>query len=231
MFVLRSTCFQTPFHVCAQTHIFLGSLPMCFQIYMPMCSLPCLCLDLHAYVFFAMFMLITTCLCVTFHVYAQICKLVLRSVCLCASCHACVLRSLLAVMPCATLALCLLKSLFLAFWPFRWGVDLDPTVQAYIKGFGSFPFAFDVTCLLLCFISMLASLDLGFVMLPHGLMLVWLHPSFNYCLLNSIFHLLKSLFLNFSFDSLYRFLNLYHLKFYSVTLFNLSSTSTIPLPF
>ena len=78
---------------------------------------------------------------------------------------------------------------------------------------------------------MLASLDLGFVMLPHGLMLVWLHPSFNYCLLNSIFHLLKSLFLNFSFDSLYRFLNLYHLKFYSVTLFNLSSTSTIPLPF
>ena len=78
---------------------------------------------------------------------------------------------------------------------------------------------------------MLASLDLGFAMLPHGLMLVWLHPSFNYCLLNSIFHLLKSLFLKFSFDSLYRFLNLYHLKFYSVTLFSLSSTSTIPLPF
>ena len=34
-------------------------------------------------------------------------------------------------------------------------------------------------CLLLCFISMLASLDLGFAMLcaPHGLVHVWLHPS------------------------------------------------------
>ena len=59
---------------------------------------------------------------------------------------------------------------------------------------------------------------------------VQLFIFFNYCLLNSIFHLLKSLFLKFSLDSLYRFLNLYILKFYNVTLFNLSSTSTIPLP-
>jgi len=33
-------------------------------------SLPCLCLDLHAYVFFAMFMLRSTWLCILCHVYA-----------------------------------------------------------------------------------------------------------------------------------------------------------------
>ena len=49
----------------------------------------------------------------------------LRSMCLCALCHAYVLRSMLVAMPCATLALCPLISFFLAYWPFRWGVDLD----------------------------------------------------------------------------------------------------------
>ena len=72
MFVLRSTCFQAPCHAYA-------------QIYVLMCSLPCLCLDLH--------------------VRAQICVPMLRSMCLCALYHACVLRSMSVAMPCASIAL------------------------------------------------------------------------------------------------------------------------------
>ena len=52
---------------------------------MSMCSLPCLRLDLHAYVFFTLPML--------------------RSMCLCASCHACVIRSMLVAVSCATLSI------------------------------------------------------------------------------------------------------------------------------
>ena len=56
MFMLRSTCFQTPCHAYAQIYMFLCSLPGYAQIYMllgslhvfvqihiPMYSLPCLC--------------------------------------------------------------------------------------------------------------------------------------------------------------------------------------------
>ena len=77
--------------------MFIGSLPcLCLDLHvyglfamfmsrsMPMCSLPYLCLDLHAYVFFTMPML--------------------RSMCLCALCHACVLRSMLVTMSCTTLS-------------------------------------------------------------------------------------------------------------------------------
>ena len=96
----------------------------------------CLYLDPHVLRPLAMFMLRSTsllcylpCLCLGLHVSAWIYVHMLRSMCLCALCHACVLRSMLVAMPCATLALfCLLISLFLAFWPFRWGVDLDPMV-------------------------------------------------------------------------------------------------------
>ena len=42
---------------------------VCAQIYMSTCSLPCLYLDLHAYVFFAMFMLRSMCLCLDLCVY------------------------------------------------------------------------------------------------------------------------------------------------------------------
>ena len=52
---------MSKFHVCAQIHMFLG-------------FLPCLCLDLHAYVLFAMFMLRSTCLLVY-------CMFLLRSTC------------------------------------------------------------------------------------------------------------------------------------------------------
>ena len=73
MFVLRSTYFQA----------------LCLvytQIYMPMCSLPCLFLDLH--------------------VYAQIYVFMFRFICLCASCHVCVLKSICwLLMPCASIAL------------------------------------------------------------------------------------------------------------------------------
>ena len=60
---------------------------------------------------------------------------------------------------------------------------------------------------------------------------------FNFSSSSTIVFLIQSFiysnhwFLKFPFDFLYRFLNLYLLKIYSFTLFNLSSTSTIPLPF
>ena len=144
MFIVRSTCFEALGHVYA-------------QIYMPMCSLPCLCLDLH--------------------VCAQIYIPMFRSMCLCAPCHACVLRSMLVAIPCASKALHLLISLFLMFCLLWQGVDLDPVVQAYIhiprpilKGLDHFLCMSMFACLLLCFFSILASLDLGLAMLcaPRG---------------------------------------------------------------
>ena len=45
---------------------------VCAQIFMFMCSLLCLCLDLHVYVLIAMFVLRSTCLCAHCHVYVQI---------------------------------------------------------------------------------------------------------------------------------------------------------------
>ena len=174
MYVLRSTCCQAPCHVYAQT-------------YMPMCSLSCSLLDLHALRPLAMFTLRSTCLCVLCHVCAQIYIPMFRSMCLCAPCHACVLRSMLVAIPCASKALHLLISLFLMFCLLWQGVDLDHVVQAYIhiprpilKGLDHFRCMSMFACLLLCFISMLTSLDLGFVMLCAlcGLVLVWLHPSF-----------------------------------------------------
>ena len=50
-----------------------------------MCSLPCLCLDLHAFVLLAMFML--------------------RFTCFFSPCHACVLKAMLVAMPWASIAL------------------------------------------------------------------------------------------------------------------------------
>ena len=76
---------MSAFHVCAQINIFLG-------------SLPCLCLNLHAYMFFAMFLLRSTCQCLYLCPYIQI-YVFTRSE------FACVLRSMLVAMPCATLAL------------------------------------------------------------------------------------------------------------------------------
>ena len=69
------------FNVCAQIHILLG-------------SLPCLCLDLHVYVLFALFILRSTCLCVLCHVYAQIYMFMLRSMCLCLDLYVYVLRAM-----------------------------------------------------------------------------------------------------------------------------------------
>ena len=176
MFVLRSTCFQAPCHVYA-------------QIYMPICSLPCLCLDPHVYVFLAMFMLKSTYLCVLCHVYAQIYMLVFRSMFL--YLDLCV-YVLCAMLVCSYLCWLLchvppLISLFLAFWSFQWGVDIAPMVQAYIhtpipilKGLDQLLCMSVFACLLLCFISILASLDLSFAILCAlcGLVLVWLHPSY-----------------------------------------------------
>ena len=135
------------------------------QIYMLMCYLPCFCLDLH--------------------VSAQIYVPMLRSMCLHAPCHACVLRSILVAMPCATLAL---------FAPYYFSFLCRPLLvgcksrscMAYIrmprtilKGLDHFLYISMFACLHLYFISMLASLDLGFAMLCAlcGFVLVWLSPS------------------------------------------------------
>ena len=120
---------------------------------MPRCFIPCSCLDLLVYVLFAMFMLRSTCLCAPCLVHVQIylimCSLpcscldllvyvllalfMLRSTSLSASCLVRVSRS-----TCWLLCHVLLKPfylllpLFLVFWSFRQGVDLDLVVQVYI---------------------------------------------------------------------------------------------------
>ena len=140
MFMLKSICLDAFCQVYA-------------QIYMSMCSLPCLCLDLQLYVLLAMFML--------------------RSICLCALCYVCVqIYIFVHSVPCSHVQIymfgcyvmcsyslfCLLMYLFLVFWPFRQGVDLDLdlVVQAYIhtpkpisKGLDHFLYA--CLCLLACF--------------------------------------------------------------------------------
>ena len=89
-------------------------------------------LDLQAHSFFAMFMLRSMCLCLDLCLFGPRVMPMLRSMCLCASCHACVLRSILVAMPCASIALLPLDISLSCFWSFRQGVDLDPVVQAYI---------------------------------------------------------------------------------------------------
>ena len=87
MFVLRSTCFQAP----CPCYVYA-------QIYMPMCSLSCLCLDIHAYVFFAIFMLRSMCLWASCHTYAQI-HVFIRSMP-----YLCLQIYMLVAMPCAFIA-------------------------------------------------------------------------------------------------------------------------------
>ena len=135
-----------------------------------------------------MLILRSTCLCVLCHVYAQIYMFMLRSTSLCLDLCVYVLRAMLVCFDlCWLLCHVLLKlfhpliSLFLVFWPFRQGVDLDPMVQAYIhtprpilKSLDNFLCMSMFACFLLCFISMLASLNLGFATLCalYGLVLV-----------------------------------------------------------
>ena len=135
-----------------------------------------------------MLILRSTCLCVLCHVYAQIYMFMLRSTSLCLDLCVYVLRAMLVCLDlCWLLCHVLLKlfhpliSLFLAFWPFWQGVDLGPMVQAYIhtprpilKSLDNFLCMSMFACFLLCFISMLASLNLGFATLCalYGLVLV-----------------------------------------------------------
>ena len=62
-------------------------------------------------------------------------------------------------------------------WSRPYGLCHRPYTLAHIKGFGS-PDFHVYACLLLCLISMLASLDLGFAMFDalSGFVVVWLHP-------------------------------------------------------
>ena len=133
MFVLRSICFQALFHVCAQIHMFLG-------------SFPCLCLDLYVFAQIYMFVSRSTCLCL------DLCVYVLRAMLVCLD--LCWLLCHVLLQP-----FCLLISIFLTFWPFQWGVDLDPVVQTYIrtlrpisKGLDHFLYAYP--CLLAYFYAL-----------------------------------------------------------------------------
>ena len=138
---------MSKFNVCAQIHMILG-------------SLPCLCLDLHAYEFFALFMLRSTSLCLDLCVYVLHAMLVCLDLCW-LLCH-------VLLQPFRPLIF-----LFLEFLPLSvgcrsrsCGLGLHPHTQAYIKGFGSFPLCISMfACLLQCFMSMFGSLDLGFAML------------------------------------------------------------------
>ena len=86
------------------------------------------------------------------------------------------------VMPCAIVALLLFCLSFLCFGLLvrtrsrRYGLCHCPYTLAHIKGFGS-PYLHVYTCLLLCFMIVLASLVLGFAMLDalNGFVFMWLH--------------------------------------------------------
>ena len=168
---------MSKFNVCAYIHMLLG-------------SLPCLCLDLHAYVFFAMFMLRYTCLCFLCHAFAQIYMPMFRSMSLCVLRSICWLLCHVLLQP-----FCSLMPLFLGSGPFWWSVDLDLVVQAYIfipklilKGLDNFLYVY--SCLLACFYALCLCLPVQIQDLPcfapsMGLCLlvlratcfVWLYPS------------------------------------------------------
>ena len=146
-----------------------------YQIHVPRCFLPCLCLDLYL------------------HVYVLLSMLMLRSIFLCALFHVDVSRSTYWL-----LCYVLLKS-FVSFCTFF--LFFGPLGRVQIQILRSRPtsmhlglyqrvwiisFMYVYACLLLCFISMLTCPDLGFAMLfvlyrlvfvgLWGHLLMWLHP-------------------------------------------------------
>ena len=156
MFVLRSIHFQAPCYVYA-------------QIYMPMCSLPCLCLYLHAMCSFP-------CLQALCHAYAQIHVFICSMPCLCVQIY------MLVAMPCASIALLFLDVSFLRFGSYRWDVDIDLVFQAYThtprpisKGLGHFLYA--CLCLLAYFYALCQCLPIQIQALPCFV------PSRGLCLL------------------------------------------------
>ena len=152
MFVLRSTCFQALYHVFA-------------QIYMPMCSFPCLCLDL---------------------CFFRPCVMpMLRSLRFCALCHVCVIRSIcwllchVLLQPFFSLDIslsCVLALIGRVQIQILWSRPTSTHLTLYQRVWIISLYAY--VCLLLCFMSMFASLDQGLAMLcaPRGFVLVWLNP-------------------------------------------------------
>ena len=109
-------------------------------------SFPCLCLDLYVFAQIYMFVSRSTCLCL------DLCVYVLRAMLVCLD--LCWLLCHVLLQP-----FCLLISIFLTFWPFQWGVDLDPMVQAYIRTLrpiskGLDHFLYTYPCLLACFYAL-----------------------------------------------------------------------------
>ena len=125
---------------------------------------------------------VSTCLCAWIYVlylfYTISHVLVCSMPCLCAQAQS------LFVMPRAIVALLSLLCLFFVFWPI--GLNLIQTLW-YLSSFihqgphqrvWIIPILHVYACLLLCFILILASLDLGFATLDafSGFMVMWLHP-------------------------------------------------------
>ena len=142
------------------------------SFYMSTCMF--LCLYVQIYVF--------TCLCtwiyVLYTLYVIFHVLVCSMPCLCTQIQA------MFVMPCAIVALLLICLSFLCFDLMvrtrsrPCGLCHHPYTKAHIKGFGS-PFLPIYACLLRCFMLVIASLVLGFVMLDaiSGFLVVWLHST------------------------------------------------------
>ena len=142
---------------------------------MPRCFLPCLCLDLHVYVLYTLFVLRSTCLGVFCHVYAQIYMLMcfLPSLCVWIYMFMC-LKLCLDAMPSA---LQLYVSYFYPFLVFGFWVGhrsrscdlgLHPQTHLTIKGLDQFLYA----CLCFtypfpCFFAQIQALCLVLICFPY----------------------------------------------------------------
>ena len=159
---------MSKFHVCAQIHMFLDSLP-----FSCLCSLPCLCLDLHAYVFFTMFLLRSTSLCLDLCVYVLCAMLVCLDLCW-LLCHV-LLQPFLSL----NISLSYILPLLVGCRSRSCGLGLHLYTQAYIKGFGSFSLHIYV-CMLASILYLHVNLSrsrLFHACAPYGLVLVRSHPS------------------------------------------------------
>ena len=135
---------STSFYACLHAYV---------QIYIFMCSLSCLCLDL---------------------CFFRPCILPMFG-------STCLVAMPIAIVTLLSLISLFLEfwSILVGCKSRSRGLSLHPHTQTYIKGFGSFPYMHVYACLLLYFMSMFSSFVLGFAMLStlRELDLVWLHPN------------------------------------------------------
>ena len=153
---------MSTFHVCAQIHMFLG-------------SLPCLCIDLHAYEFFALFLLRSTCWCL------DLCVYVLRAMLVCSDLYWLLCHVLLQPFMSLDISLSCFLALLVGCRSRSCGIGPDLHTQAYIKGLGSFPLHANV-----CLLAIMLYLH---VSLSRSSLCRALHPSWTCaCVITSIPH-------------------------------------------